>query len=209
MAKRGETRERLLRTAATLFQTQGYHATGLNQVVAEGRAPKGSLYFHFPRGKEQLAAESVALSAAEVRERLLAVLHESPTGAPGGPPVSTLPEGTDTDGLPGLDGVLELFATQLVASDFRRGCPVATVALDAAGESEEIRSACAAAYDSWREVLVEFLLRRGVAADRAPGLATTVLAAVEGALLLARTERDVAPLRQVGADVRVLIEGAK
>ena len=163
MPKRGETRERLLRTAATLFRQQGYHATGLNQVVADGRAPKGSLYFHFPGGKEQLAAESVALSAEEVRSRLLAVLHESPTGAPGGPPVSTLPEGTDSSGpvdpagvdspagvdgpigADGVDGVLELFAARLVASDFRGGCPVATVALDAAGESEEIRAACAAA----------------------------------------------------------------
>jgi TetR/AcrR family transcriptional repressor of lmrAB and yxaGH operons len=108
-----------------------------------------------------------------------------------------------------LDGALELFAQQLVASDFRSGCPVATVALDAAGESEQIREACAAAYASWRELLVEFLARQGVSAERAPGLATTVLAAVEGALLLARTQRDVAPLRQVGADVRVLIEGAR
>jgi TetR/AcrR family transcriptional repressor of lmrAB and yxaGH operons len=183
MAKRGETRERLLKTAATLFQAQGYHATGLNQVVAEGRAPKGSLYFHFPGGKEQLAAEALALSAGEVRARLA--------------------------GASDLEAALEVFAARLVASGFRDGCPVATVALDAAGESEPIRVACADAYGSWRDVVVDFLLRQGVSAGRAAGLATTVLAAVEGALLLARTQRDVAPLRQVAADLRVLIEGAK
>lgn len=183
MARRGETRERLLRTAAGLFQTQGYHATGLNQVVAEGRAPKGSLYFHFPGGKEQLAAESLALSAGELHARLR--------------------------GVNSLDAALELFATRLVASGFRDGCPVATVALDAAGESEQIRAASVAAYASWLEVLVDFLVRQGISAERAPGLATTVLAAVEGALLLAKTQRDVTPLRQVGADLRVLIEGAK
>jgi TetR/AcrR family transcriptional regulator, lmrAB and yxaGH operons repressor len=183
MAKHGETRERLLRTAATLFHTQGYHATGLNQVVAEGGAPKGSLYFHFPGGKEQLAAESIAVSAAGVRDLLRSVSD--------------------------VDDALALFAARLADTDFRDGCPVATVALDAAGESEPIRAACATAYDSWREVLVDSLVRQGVPAARAPGLATTVLAAVEGALLLARTQRDVAPLRQVGADVRLLIEGAK
>jgi TetR/AcrR family transcriptional repressor of lmrAB and yxaGH operons len=183
MAKRGETRGRLLTTAAALFQRQGYHATGLNQVVAEGGAPKGSLYFHFPGGKEQLAAESVALSAREVHSGLRAAGD--------------------------LDTALAFFAQQLVASDFTSGCPVATVALDASGESEQIRDACAAAYASWSELLVEFLVRRGVPGERAPGLATTVLAAIEGALLLARTRRDVAPLRQVGADLRVLIEGAK
>lgn len=183
MAKRGETRERLLRTAAVLFQTQGYHATGLNQVVAEGNAPKGSLYFHFPGGKEQLAAESLALSAGEVQERLRSV----------------------TD----LDDALDLFAAQLVASDFRDGCPIATVALDAAAESDQIRTACASAYGSWRAVLTDFLVRQGIHVDRAPGLATTVLAAVEGALLLAKTQRDVSPLRQVAADMRILIEGVK
>lgn len=173
----------MLRAAAALFRTQGYHATGLNQVVAEGEAPKGSLYFHFPGGKEQLAVESVAFSAAEVH--------------------ATLRERDD------LDGALELFAEHLVASGFRNGCPVATVALDAAAESEPIRAACVTAYALWHDLLVEFLLRQGIAAQRAPGLATTVLAAVEGALLLAKTQRDVAPLRQVAADMRVLLEGAK
>lgn len=183
MAKRGETRERLLRTAATLFHSQGYHATGLNQVVAEGRAPKGSLYFHFPGGKEQLAAESVTLAAGEIHARLRAAAD--------------------------FDSALDLFTQHLIASDFRHGCPVATVALDAAGESEQIRAACVTAYDSWRAAIVDFLVRQGIDRDRAPGLAVTVLAAVEGALLLAKTHRDLAPLRQVGADLRLLIEGAR
>lgn len=183
MAKHGETRERLVRTAATLFRTQGYHATGLNQVVAEGGAPKGSLYFHFPGGKEQLAVESVAFSAGEVHSTLR--------------------------GATSLDEALAVFADHLVASDFRNGCPVATVALDVAAESDAIREACVTAYASWHELLVDFLRGQGIHADRAPGLATTVLAAVEGALLLARTQRDVAPLRQVAADMRVLIEGAR
>ncbi|MGW2312246.1 TetR family transcriptional regulator, partial [Actinomadura luteofluorescens] len=74
MTPRGETRERVLRTAAELFQRQGYHGTGLNQVLAESGAPKGSLYFHFPDGKEQLASESVALSGRAVGEALAGAL---------------------------------------------------------------------------------------------------------------------------------------
>src|SRR3954470_2455016 len=74
MAKHGETRERLLRTAATLFRSQGYHGTGLNQVLAEGGAPKGSLYFHFPGGKEQLAVEAVELGGRQVCETITGLL---------------------------------------------------------------------------------------------------------------------------------------
>jgi TetR/AcrR family transcriptional repressor of lmrAB and yxaGH operons len=112
-------------------------------------------------------------------------------------------------GVTDLDDALDLFAARLVGSDFRDGCPIATVALDAAAESDQIRVACASAYGSWRAVLTDFLVGQGVHVDRAPGLATTVLAAVEGALLLAKTQRDVSPLRQVATDMRILIEGAK
>nr|WP_042190632.1 TetR/AcrR family transcriptional regulator [Kibdelosporangium sp. MJ126-NF4]CEL19481.1 transcriptional regulator, TetR family [Kibdelosporangium sp. MJ126-NF4]CTQ94720.1 transcriptional regulator, TetR family [Kibdelosporangium sp. MJ126-NF4] len=177
MAKKSDTRDRVLRTAATLFRAQGYHATGLNQVLAEGGAPKGSLYFHFPGGKEQLAVESLQLSGGELCEQLR--LAQS------------------------LDDVLELLARRLVESDFRDGCPVATVALDAAGESESIREACDSAYQSWERVIADYLVGQGVA--DAEALATTVLSAVEGALLLSRTRKDVTPLLQVGEHLRILI----
>ncbi|MBP2321124.1 TetR/AcrR family transcriptional repressor of lmrAB and yxaGH operons [Kibdelosporangium banguiense] len=177
MAKKTDTRERVLRTAAKLFRTQGYHATGLNQVLAEGRAPKGSLYFHFPGGKEQLAVESLQLSSGEFGA------HLRQAGS--------------------LDEALELLEQWLVESDFRDGCPIATVALDAAGESEQIRLACDQAYGSWERVITDFLEQQGVA--DADALATTVLAAVEGALLLARTRRDVTPLRRVGEHLKLLI----
>jgi TetR/AcrR family transcriptional repressor of lmrAB and yxaGH operons len=177
MSKKTDTRERVLRTAAKLFRTQGYHATGLNQVLAEGGAPKGSLYFHFPGGKEQLAAESLLLSGGEFCEYLKQV------GS--------------------LDEALELLGRRLIESDFTDGCPIATVALDAAGQSEQIRAACDQAYLSWEQVIAGFLEKQGI--EDAVALATTVLATIEGALLLAKTRRDVAPLRQVGEHLKLLV----
>ncbi|ONI78668.1 TetR family transcriptional regulator [Actinosynnema sp. ALI-1.44] len=177
MPKKNDTRERVLRTAATLFRAQGYHATGLNQVLAEGGAPKGSLYFHFPGGKEQLAVESLQLSGGELCEQLKLAAS--------------------------LDDVIDLLATRLEESDFRDGCPITTVALDAAGDSEQIREACDTAYLSWESVIADYLERQGVPSPAA--LATTVLAAIEGALILARTRKDVTPLRQVGDHLKLLI----
>jgi TetR/AcrR family transcriptional repressor of lmrAB and yxaGH operons len=176
--KKTDTRDRVLRTAANLFRTQGYHATGLNQVLAEGGAPKGSLYFHFPGGKEQLAVESLRLSGEEFGA------HLRQAGS--------------------IEAALELLCTRLVESDFREGCPIATVALDVASDSDQIREACDAAYAAWERTITVALTQQGV--SDAAALATVVLAAVEGALLLARIRRDVTPLRQVGAHVKTLIE---
>lgn len=177
MSKKTDTRERVLRTAAKLFRTQGYHATGLNQVLAEGGAPKGSLYFHFPGGKEQLAAESLQLSGGEFCAQL--------------------------EQVGSLDEALELLGQRLIESDFQDGCPIATVALDAAGQSEQIRAACDQAYLSWEQVIAGFLAGQGI--KGAEALATTVLAAIEGALLLAKTRKDVTPLRQVGEHLNLLV----
>ena len=71
----------MIRTAAGLFRAQGYHATGLNQVLAEGGLPKGSLYFHFPGGKEQLAVESLHLAGEELCAAMAAVLASTPDPA--------------------------------------------------------------------------------------------------------------------------------
>ncbi|MCE7008990.1 TetR/AcrR family transcriptional regulator [Kibdelosporangium philippinense] len=178
MPKKTDTRDRVLKTAAALFRSQGYHATGLNQVLAEGGAPKGSLYFHFPGGKEQLAVESLQLSGGELCEELKQTRS--------------------------LDEVIELLGKRLVESDFQDGCPIATVALDAASESEQIRQACDSAYVSWERVIAGRLEQQGIA--DAEALATTVLAAIEGALLLARTRKDLAPLRHVGEHLKVLVQ---
>ena len=175
----------MIRTAAGLFRAQGYHATGLNQVLAEGGLPKGSLYFHFPGGKEQLAVESVQLSGRELGDGIAAALASTP------------------DPAIALERILVLLGEHLVASDFREGCPVATVALDAAAQSEPIRAACAGVYDSWQDLVAGHLRAAGV--DDADGLATTFVAAVEGAILLARTRRDVTPLQTVGAHLRALL----
>ncbi|PXY30936.1 TetR/AcrR family transcriptional regulator [Prauserella muralis] len=180
MARRTATRERMLDTAAELFHTQGYHATGLNQLLIEGGAPKGSLYFHFPGGKEQLAAEAVALSG----QRLCAVLRSAFAG--------------EADPGAGLAAVLDHLAESLTESGFRRGCPLSTVALDAAADSEPIRKACADGYASWQRAIEDALTGAGVPAPGAARLAVLAVASLEGALLLARTRRDLEPLRQVG-----------
>ncbi|QKV77932.1 TetR/AcrR family transcriptional regulator [Amycolatopsis sp. Hca4] len=188
MVRRTDTRQRMLDTAADLFQTQGYHATGLTQLTTAGGAPKGSLYFHFPGGKEQLAAEAVRLSSERTGALFDAILRDAP------------------DPATGIDRAIDALAGVLTESDFQRGCPLATVALDAAPASEPIRRACTDGYESWHVVLGDYLAGQGLSAGRADELATIVLAAIEGGLLLARTRRDLAPLRAVATHLHATLE---
>ncbi|MGI5131202.1 TetR/AcrR family transcriptional regulator [Pseudonocardia sp. CA-107938] len=185
MVRRTDTRQRMLDSAAELFHQQGYHATGLNQLVAAGGAPKGSLYFHFPGGKEQLAAEAVRQSGAQLCELLAVIVANAP------------------DAATAIRNVIDALAAALTESDFQRGCPLATVALDAAGESEMIREACADGYRSWHAVIEDYLGRQG--AVEPARLATVALAAIEGGLLLARTLRDTAPLHAVATHLQATI----
>lgn len=172
VARHTGTRGRVLETAAALFQRQGYTATGLNQVLAEGNAPKGSFYFHFPGGKEQLAAEAVSSSGLRMGEQMAAVALAAE--GPG-------------EALAGLAG---LFAANLEASDFQDGCPLATVALEAAAHSEIIRSACDDVYGSWAEGLALALRRWGMAQAEALPVAELVISTLQGAILLAKVRRD-------------------
>ncbi|SDQ51643.1 TetR/AcrR family transcriptional regulator [Thermostaphylospora chromogena] len=187
MPKRTDTRQRVLDTAAVLFQQQGYEATGLNQILTESGAPKGSLYFHFPGGKEQLATEALAMSGARLSRRLEDDLRQAATTAEA------------------VDAIVNHLAERLVESDYAAGCPIATVALEATG-NETIRRTCDDAYRSWERIIADHLASRGVPQENAGPLATTVLATIEGALLLAKTRKDLAPLRDAAAVLRPLLD---
>lgn len=192
---RGETRARILRTAADLFQRQGYGATGLNQVLAESGAPKGSLYFHFPQGKEQLAAEALSLAGGEMGVRMADAV-----GAAGGPEDAVVRLG-------------ELLARGLRDSDFRDGCPVATVALEQAGDAGPIRDACRQTYDVWLTGIAERLRGWGADDAEAAELAELAMSSLQGALLLARVRRDTSVIssvaRRIGSVVAQGVEKGK
>ncbi|MFJ6749996.1 TetR/AcrR family transcriptional regulator [Streptomyces sp. NPDC091266] len=184
---RGDTRARILRTAAELFQRQGYGATGLNQVLAASGAPKGSLYFHFPQGKEQLAAEAMALAGAETGGRMAAAVS-----AATGPAEAIAALGA-------------LLAQGLEDSDYRDGCPIATVALEEAGDAGPIHDACQETYRLWLSGLTGQLRGWGSSETEAQELADLAMSALQGALLLARVRRDTSVIhtvaRRIGATV--------
>jgi AcrR family transcriptional regulator len=182
------TRDRIIETSANLFRRQGYSATGVKQIVNEAKAPFGSLYHFFPGGKEELGAETVRISGALYGQLVPAVLDPAP------------------DVVTGVRTFFNAAADTLEASDYEDGCPIATVALEAAGTSDPLREACAEVFESWISLGAERFVRAGVDPSRARELAIAMLAALEGAFVLAQAARDAEPMRIAGELVAQRVE---
>jgi TetR/AcrR family transcriptional repressor of lmrAB and yxaGH operons len=188
--KTATTRTRLLDTAGQLFRCQGFHATGLDEVLRRSGTPKGSLYHYFPGGKDQLAIEALSHVAAELEQRMSALL------------------GSNSDPLKALRKLLQFTAKSLAESGFRDGCPIAAVTLDVASDRESIREACEAGFQTFLKVFVQHLRRAGLTEIRAKSLATLFLAALEGGLILSRAQKSVAPLNAIASELALVIQAS-
>jgi len=73
------SRDRLLDSAVDLLQRQGYHGTGLNELLERSEAPRGSLYHYFPGGKEQIGAEAIARAGGQVAAAVVHLLRAKPS----------------------------------------------------------------------------------------------------------------------------------
>lgn len=173
------TRERILYAAAELFRRQGYCGTGLNQVVAEAHAPFGSLYHHFPGGKQQLADEVIRAGGAFFQTVATAAYDEQST-----------PEES-------VRAVFAGAARTLEDTDFQDACPIATVALEVASTNDALRQSTAEVFEQWTVALTERL------GDRRRAMA--VLSALEGAFVLCRARRTVEPMLAAGEMAAALV----
>jgi TetR/AcrR family transcriptional regulator, lmrAB and yxaGH operons repressor len=183
------TRARIIAATTELLEAQGYHATGLNQVLHQSAAPKGSLYHHFPGGKEALATEAVEAAGQAITNDLDVIVA---SGANFGTALSLL---------------TNFFRERLQTSDFQKGCPLATVVLEMAATSDLIQNATRNTYHAWQTRIEHLLIVSGWSPTRAPAMALFALSAVEGALLLCQAERSTQPLEQVVEELRLLVEG--
>lgn len=185
-----KTRDRMIETTAGLLQARGYFGTSLNDILTQSGAPRGSLYFHFPGGKPQIVAEATRASIDAATEALRRTLAEAPT--PG----------------QGVRRFIEATAQMMEASDYRFGCPVAPLILDAHGEVAQLARLCRAAFDAWTGLMRDAFVQAGMAPGRAETMALMVEATHEGLFLIARTRRSVAPLMIMAVEFEALIDGA-
>jgi len=185
LTKGERTKKKLVDATAVLLRRQGYHATGLSAIVDESGAPRGSLYFYFPGGKDELAVAALEQAGVEWRARIDAAVGDA----------------KDLGGT--IDAVITVLADDLAASNWENGCPVAAVALEST--SPAVHEAVQRHYAKWQEDIAARIATFGLAKPAATQLATVALAAVEGALLLAKVQRSKQPLHAVGAALRAMV----
>lgn len=180
-------REQILQTTSSLLEKQGFHGTGLNEIIKESGAPKGSLYYYFPGGKEQIAAEAVLQSGSMTAERIRA-------GLAGAGPASQA-----------IHDFIMNVAGHVESSGFGAGGPLTAVSMETATQSERINQACREAYGLIVTAFRDKLLDSGIPAERAAALATFITASIEGGIILSRTWHTADPLRLVAGQLRSLL----
>ena len=177
-------------SAALLMREKGARPTAIADVLEHSGAPKGSAYHYFPGGRSQLLCEAVDYAADYVAEVL----------------------GQASAGTGVLDAAVRHYREALLHSDYRAGCPVMAVAVEAGDHDNRTAAAverAAVAFDRWSDLLTQCLVSDGVPHKKATELATLVIASLEGALVLARAARDVTPLDRVHRQLHSLLMGEK
>ena len=182
-------RERMIQSALFLMGEHGVEATSFSQVLDHSRAPRGSIYHHFPGGKAQLVEEATRY-AGDLVVKLLAEacdLYDDPVAT--------------------VEAVANFWRTLLHDSEFAAGCPVLAATLEG-DRLPAARAAACEAFQRWEGLYVTILTRTGVPEERARSLASTAISAIEGAVILSRAQRSNAPLERVGIELQGLFRGA-
>jgi TetR/AcrR family transcriptional regulator, lmrAB and yxaGH operons repressor len=175
----GTIRQQMIERTAVLLAKKGLQGTSFSEVLEASGAPRGSLYHHFPGGKDELV-----ISAIEATQRHALGLIDRDTGA---------------SALEVTQSFLAAWRALLTYGDFDAGC--ALVAVTVAAETDALRQRTAEAFRAWQEKLARALHAGGLSADDGRSTATLLLAASEGAVVICRAERDIRPFEIVAAQL--------
>ena len=168
MPKKTDAKDRMIAAARRLFRERGYLGTALSDVVTESAAPRGSIYFHFPGGKEELASE-------------VSLLHS-------GDHIAQINRAAATTNTAGqlIEAFIGRIRDELISSNYREGCAMAPFVIESTAASAQLSDATRRGFQDMIATLAARLIEKNVPDSRATGLATQAWSSVEGALILSR-----------------------
>jgi len=182
-------RERMVISAALLIRERGAQPTAIADVLEHSGAPRGSAYHYFPGGRTQLLCEAIDYAGEYVAAEIAKAAR----------------------GLDALDILVENYREQLIRTDYRAGCPVVAVAVEAGDPDKQEQTTpvierAAAVFARWIDLMASRFVADGVPVSRAEELAMLVTTSIEGAIVVARASRDVKPLDLVHRQLRALLQ---
>lgn len=185
--RQSDARQRVVAAAADMLARHGLNATSVREMIKRARAPLGSTYHHFPGGKQQVVVEAVELAGARVSRDLDRYLQAGV--------------------LEGLRGFLTMWRGILANAEFRVGCPVMAAAVEEPIDERALDALNAAArvFRDWETRLVDALVAEGRDPEAARGLATLIIASVEGGIVLCRAQRRIEPFDRIAKQLEALI----
>lgn len=172
------TKERLIHAAAGLFRTHGYHGVGLSDLLSAAKAPKGSLYHHFPNGKSDLALAAATWAS----DGMLRIIAQSFADAPG------FHEGAKT--------LCYKLAKLFDLANQWTGCPISAT-LFIGPENEDFRIHTQLLYDGWIAEVRDHAERFGMTESEAQQISEHMFILIQGAWMLARARRDTDVIRNL------------
>jgi AcrR family transcriptional regulator len=175
-------RERLTSATAALMQRHGVAGTGIAEILSTSGVTRRSIYLNFPGGKAELVAAATRSAGDELTSTLRDCIGQpDPIGA--------------------FTGV---WSEVLISTDFEGGCPIVAAAFSRA-EAPEAASTAADVFAEWGQLLADRLRKDGINRSAAQSLSTTIVASLEGAVMLSRAAQSTKPLEQVARHLNELV----
>lgn len=184
--KRVGTRAKMLVSAAEVMRERGAAGVTIDAVLARSGAPRGSVYYHFPDGRNQILSEALRYSGDSI--------------------TATIDAAADKGARTLLREFIELWERLLTDGDFLAGCPVVAAAISSDESDQDLTSEAGLILGRWCTALTRAFAKDGFDDDDAASLAVMSISALEGAIVLARSTRSVRPLGQVGEQLEFLIK---
>ena len=179
-----DTRRGMIRTAVEVLRERGADGLTVDEVLLRSGAPKGSVYHHFPGGRAELLDEALTFAGETMATLLERAASEGPEKV--------------------LQEFVAMWRRILTDSGYTAGCPVAAVAVSAT-EGSDLATKARNYFTTWTAALTTAFVADGMADGIAQQLATMSVATIEGAVILCRAHRSIAPLEEAMVQLQTLI----
>ncbi|MFD4785327.1 TetR/AcrR family transcriptional regulator [Rhodococcus qingshengii] len=179
-------RERLIHTTIELIRSRGISGVGVAELLARSGTARQSIYTHFPQGKNQLIEESSRAAGSWITSMIEQLCSGPPPDA--------------------LQTFIDYWKTMIEASDYTAGCPIAAATFGG-HEAPGAVDAAHIAFEEWEQLIANNLRASNLDDDLSHSLATMIIAAIEGAVIISVATRSTRPLDRVGKHLTDLLEG--